>query len=210
MPLRAPISHHLDLYRYWLAKRGFRSMPARSEINPADIPELLPYLIIVDKVDGQFRYRLVGTAVAREFGRDMTGSFVGSYLTAPEAVAAVRAVYERVFAAALPVVVKFDFKAKSGAIHNISQLVLPLWDGGADVNIAVSTVIARFDFGVTASTDWLKGAPVKVHDVIDVHDTAELEERCLEWERYCDEQWRLAEGIAEREQQSGGRRLDRA
>jgi hypothetical protein len=26
MPLRAPISHHLDLYPYWLAKRGSRSM----------------------------------------------------------------------------------------------------------------------------------------------------------------------------------------
>ena len=178
-----PISHHVDLYRYWLAKRADRSMPARRDLDPADIPALLPDMILVDKVDGQFRYRLVGTAVEREFGHAATGTFVGSYLAAPEAAAAMRAAYERVFAAALPVVVTFDFKAKSGAIHNISQLVLPLSDDGADVNMAVSTLIARFDFGVTASTDWLKGARVKVHYVIDVHDVAELEKLCLEWGR---------------------------
>ena len=59
-------------------------------------------------------------------------------------------------------------------------------DDGADVNMAVSTLIARFNFRVTPNTDWLKGAPVKVGDVVDVHDAAELEKRCLEWERHCD------------------------
>jgi hypothetical protein len=95
MSLRAPISHHLDLYRHWLAKRGSRSMPARSDLNPGDICPLLPYLTIVDKVDGQFRWRLVGTAAVQEFGHDPTGGFVGSYLTEPESAAAARAIYER-------------------------------------------------------------------------------------------------------------------
>jgi hypothetical protein len=192
MPLRAPISHHLDLYRYWLAKRGFRSMPARSEINPADIPELLPYLGLVNKVDDQFRHRLVGTAVAREFRHDLTGSVVGSYAPeaacAPEAAAAARATFEHVFTTAHPVFATGEFKAMSGAIHNISLVILPLSNDGTTVNMAVLARLARFNFDVEANTDWPKGLPFKLRDVIDIDSAAELEERCLDWVRYCDDQ----------------------
>src|SRR5260370_37561181 len=95
-----PISHHIDLYRYWLAKRADRSMPVRRDINPGDIPALLPYLMIVDKVDDRFRYRLVGIATAREIGHDPTGSLVGFY--GLEGAAAALEVYERTFASARP------------------------------------------------------------------------------------------------------------
>ena len=67
-----PISHHIDLYRYWLAKRADRRMPARRDLDPCDIPKLLPYVMIVEKADDRFRWRLVGSAVAREAGRDLT------------------------------------------------------------------------------------------------------------------------------------------
>ena len=181
-----PISHHIDLYRYWLAKRADRRMPARRDLDPCDIPRLLPYVMIVEKADDRFRWRLVGTAVAQEAGRDLTGNIVGFYDSTPEAAAAARAIYERAFTTAHPIFATGEFKVKSGAIMNMSLLVLPLSDDGADVNMAVSTLIARFNFRVTPNTDWLKGAPVKVGDVVDVHDAAELEKRCLEWERHCD------------------------
>jgi hypothetical protein len=178
-----PVSHHIDLYRYWLAKRAGRNMPARRDLDPADIPALLPYMILVDKIDDQFRYRLVGTAVAQEFGHDATGSFVGSYLTAPESAAAALVTYERAFITAYPVFATGEFKTMSGAIDNMSMLTLPLSDDGTNVNMAVSSLAACLNFDVTASTDWLKGARVKVHYVTDVHDVAELEKRCLEWGR---------------------------
>ena len=73
MPLRASISHHFDLYRYWLSKRAGRTMPARSDLNPDDISALLPYLGIVDQIIGQFHYRLFGTAAAQQLGYDLTG-----------------------------------------------------------------------------------------------------------------------------------------
>jgi hypothetical protein len=80
MPMQAPISHHLDLYSYWHSKRGTRNMPARSDMNPADIPRLLPYLLIVERAADQFRYRLVGSAIVDGLGYDATGGAVGSYL----------------------------------------------------------------------------------------------------------------------------------
>ena len=185
MPTQAPISHHLDLYHYWLTKRGTRPMPARCDIDAADILHLLPYLTILDKVDGQFRYRLHGSAVVREIGRDMTGGVVGSYVSTPKSAAAMRAVCERVFARAHPVFSTGDLKMKPGYVHNISVLILPLSNDGVTVNMAVCTLVARFNFGVKASTDWLAGILVKVRNVVDVHDAAELEKWCLEWDRNC-------------------------
>ncbi len=160
-------------------------MPARRDLDPCDIPRLLPYVMIVEKADDRFRWRLVGTAVAQEAGRDLTGNIVGFYDSTPEAAAAARAIYERAFTTAHPIFATGEFKVKSGAIMNMSLLTLPLSDDGADVNMAVSTLVARFNFRVTASTDWLKGAPVKVGDVVDVTGVEDLEKRCLDWDRHC-------------------------
>ena len=195
MPLRVPIWHHFDLYRYWVDKRSSRTMPARSDLNPADIPALLPHLMIVDKVDGQCRWRLVGTAAVREVGREPTGTFVGSHIsTAPETVAAVRATYERVFTTAHAIFSTGELEVKSGA-NQISLLLLPLSDDGANVNMAVTTLVTCFNFGVTAGTGWLKGARVRVRDIVDVDNAVDLEDRCLDWERYCDDQRRRAAAI---------------
>ena len=184
MPLSAPVSYHLDLYRYWLSKCGSRSMPARSDIDPAEIPALLPYLSIVDRIGGQFRYRLVGTAVAEQFGRDLTGSLITSHVS-EETVAAAQAMGERVFASPQPTFTTGQFQTKSGALHNASALVLPLSDDGTNVNMVVFTRVAGFSSDVRASRDWLKDAPLKLGDAVDVHDEADLERCCLEWQRSC-------------------------
>jgi hypothetical protein len=63
------------LVEYWRAKRGERRMPARRDIDPIDIPTLLPHLALIDVLPGapRFRFRLVGTRITRSAGRDMTG-----------------------------------------------------------------------------------------------------------------------------------------
>ncbi len=64
MPALAPVTHHLDLYAYWRATRGHRMMPARGDLNPGDIPTLLPHLILVDKVDDTV---MISACVQRAF-----------------------------------------------------------------------------------------------------------------------------------------------
>jgi len=133
--------------------------------------------------DRQFRWRLVGTAAVREIGRDPTGSIVGSYITGSGSAAAVRAIYGRVFTTARPVFATSKFHFTSGAIQSLSYLLLPLSDDGTQVNMIVSTLLARFDFDAEASFNWLKGLPIKVCDMINVCDAADLEKLCLEWDR---------------------------
>jgi hypothetical protein len=182
MPINASVWHHLELYLYWFSKRGNRVMPSRSDINPVEIPVLLPFLSLVDKVEGQFRYRLVGTAVAQQFGHEMTGRPVGFYVTPAEHALAQRRVYERIFSTAQPVFVTGEYRTKLGAIHSVSRLMLPLSDDGEKVNMVIFSRVARFSSNTTASGDWLKGATGRIRDVIAVRDARDVKQRCLEWE----------------------------
>lgn len=66
------------LYAYWQGKRGERLMPARSDLDPLEIPSLLRHLILLDVTHDplRFRVRLYGTEVADLRGRDLTGRYL--------------------------------------------------------------------------------------------------------------------------------------
>jgi hypothetical protein len=185
MPSRAPISHHLDLYGYWLAKRGARAMPARSDIDPGDVPALLAHLIIIDRVDDQFRYRLVGTAVAEQFGHDLTGRYVGFYVSPAKYIDALRAIYQRVFTTSRPIFGMGEYKTKWETHYHASQLILPLSDDGTNANMAICARIACVSSTLKSGSDWPKGGHLRVTDVFEIEGTTDLEKRCIEWERRC-------------------------
>ncbi len=60
---------------YWQRIRAGREMPARPDLNPGDIPKLLPYMILMDVLYDplDFRYRLVGTEIDRICSRNYKG-----------------------------------------------------------------------------------------------------------------------------------------
>ena len=58
------------LWSYWTARCGARLMPRRADIDPVDIPLLLPHLLLLETDEQKrFRYRLVGTAIDRKSTR---------------------------------------------------------------------------------------------------------------------------------------------
>ncbi|MEP0708963.1 PAS domain-containing protein [Parvibaculum sp.] len=63
------------LISYWERKRGARRMPAPSDIDPVEIPRLMPWITIADVTYHplDFRYRLVGTRIVEMGGIDRTG-----------------------------------------------------------------------------------------------------------------------------------------
>jgi hypothetical protein len=186
MATQVPLSHHFDLYSYWLATRAPRGIPARRDINPADIPKLLPFLVLVENVDGQLRYRLVGSGITRAAGYDPTGCAVGSYIPVPETAAKLRAVFGRVFTAAQPVFATGDYFLKTGAHVELSLLGVPLSEDGRVVNMSLSTVVARLGAAPAPEPGWLAGVPVRVRDVTDIGNLAELKTLCREWEERCE------------------------
>jgi len=127
--LGAPLTHHFDLYCYWHYKRGSRTMPARRDLDPVDFAQLWPCLMFVEKIEAQYHYRLIGSALTKQLGRDVTGTVVGSqFSNAPEAIAAKRTVYDRVFDTARPALLSVELGSSFSTTHNVLQLLLPLSD----------------------------------------------------------------------------------
>lgn len=65
-----------DLYSYWSSLRRDGELPLRADLDPIDIPQLLPFIALVESADGGrgIRFRLVGTDMA--FGSDPTGRYL--------------------------------------------------------------------------------------------------------------------------------------
>jgi hypothetical protein len=69
------------LYDYWDGLRGGRLMPARVDIDPTDIPALLPYIIMYNvAASGGYTIRLVGEEVVRFVGHNATGGPAGTIM----------------------------------------------------------------------------------------------------------------------------------
>ncbi len=64
-----------QLYDYWLNCASGKAMPVRGDINPADIPRLLPYVSLVDVAADlcRCRIRLAGTRLRDVYDREITG-----------------------------------------------------------------------------------------------------------------------------------------
>lgn len=64
-------------FSYWNSKAQGGSIPARRDIDPLDIPSLLPQVVLLDiaRDPWNFRFRLIGTNVAYHLSQDWTGSW---------------------------------------------------------------------------------------------------------------------------------------
>lgn len=65
-------------YEYWSSKITDAGLPGRSDIEPTEIPSLLPHIILMDVryEPRDYRYRLIGTLVTKHLSRDWTGTWM--------------------------------------------------------------------------------------------------------------------------------------
>jgi hypothetical protein len=180
-PLQPPLAHHLALYRYWESKRAGRAMPARGDLNPAEVPGLLPHLMLIEVVGEQFRYRLVGSRVVQDFGRELTGTFVGSHVNPPEYARAICSIYARVCVDRQPVFTTGEYRSPSKLSHIVSRLLVPLAEDGEQVNMILLTRVSRYDRSSTV-TDWLGRAAGEVSTVAEIGSEREVHALSLAWD----------------------------
>lgn len=65
----------IEIYAYWDELRGHREVPARSQIEPGHIRNILADLFILEKTPrGDIRFRLAGTRICALFARELRGS----------------------------------------------------------------------------------------------------------------------------------------
>ena len=129
------------VYQYWLARCRDGKLPARSDIEPLDLADVLPHLILVDVTHAPFemRYRLVGTWICEHGGRDPMGEnleaahFSSNWAkTRAEYMNAIES-DEPVFASARPIDVGKEFVP-------INRVFLPLAGPDGQVNMVLVCV----------------------------------------------------------------------
>ena len=130
------------LYDYWLQKKGARIAPRRADIVPAEIPDLLAWVYLIEPVDGRLRIRLAGTSISEEFGAKLTGRYLDEIGLA-NAEAPVHDEYQRAAREVAPVCGKWHFTKKDGRELDYERVILPLSSDGESVDMFLCGAIGR-------------------------------------------------------------------
>lgn len=126
---------------YWKSKKGTRIAPARADIDPVDIPRILPRVMLADvetSATGQidFSYRLSGTGIRNVHGYDPT-SLRPSNLTPPLYGQLIHAHYRTAVETRQPlahVIVMVTNKKQ----RSYARIILPLSADGETINMLMT------------------------------------------------------------------------
>lgn len=125
------------LLEYWRSKRGSRPMPARADIDPVDIPTLLPIIGLTDVLDGgaRFRYRLLGTEVVAAAGYDPTGRYLDQALPDSGYSDYLIGLFREVVRERRPLYGESDLLGGGRVERQVQRLLMPLSRDGETVDM---------------------------------------------------------------------------
>ncbi len=125
--------HHL--VAWWFDTRGERLMPAPCDINPIEIPSVLPQIWLCDHLSqsGRFQYRLAGDEINDFWGFNLGGKYLDEIIPA-ERLAPVTNKCR--MAIELPAIVydRACLSLTEKITRNGERIILPLSDDGRTVN----------------------------------------------------------------------------
>jgi hypothetical protein len=127
-------------YRYWRQKSAGKAMPRRADLDPTEIPKLLPDVMLVEVLaSGRYRYRLIGTGNARAHGVNATGRHLDEVLPGSEYKSHVIALYDECVRTrrALYSECLFLSPHEMATQRHTKVLFLPLAEDGASVNMVL-------------------------------------------------------------------------
>lgn len=149
---------------YWRRKAGVREMPCRADIDPGEIPKLLPDLMLVDvEPDGRYRYRLIGTANYDAHGFNATGRYLDEVLPGPEYRAHVLGLYDECLRSRRPVYSESVFISPRHRVteRHTKVLFLPLSDDGERINMLMVLQVFFYMDQSTRNRHFVEGRPYK-------------------------------------------------
>jgi hypothetical protein len=152
-----------QLYAYWDRVRNGRLAPRRFEIEPARIAPLLPETFIAE-CEGLFscQFRLAGTKICEQFGRELRGADLLG-LFEPKDRQAISSLLRHVISDAAAGHVLFNAYSDANRQARFELVVMPLIHAGTAVNRllgAISAIEPPF---------WLGSAPLVCLELSDMH-----------------------------------------
>ncbi|MEX2629759.1 MAG: PAS domain-containing protein [Tistlia sp.] len=132
----APEGWLLEALGYWRRQRGGRRWPRRADIDPIDIPALLPGIILLDLVGAppRFRKRLVGSAIVEKEGGDTTGRWLDECVN-PSIREEVLRQHREAAEAPEGNCYRVAFTGADGKLYSYQRLLLPLSGDGQRVDM---------------------------------------------------------------------------
>jgi hypothetical protein len=152
-----------QLYAYWDRVRNGRVAPRRFEIEPARIPGLLPETFIAEGAGLLgFRFRLAGTKICEQFGKELRGIDLLSLFDDkdPERLAAV---LHSVFTDGAVGHGLFRSFSSPNRQASFELVLMPLIHTGETINRLLGVITA------VEPPFWLGGEPLVRHELIELH-----------------------------------------
>lgn len=125
----------IGVYEAWRRIAGERMAPRRDEITPTLVKTALPWVWMIDTVDGgkDFRFRIAGDRIIQFMGRRYAGHLVSEFADQPF-FQDMRGVLEACTVEKRPMVVGPGRSKLSGKEHTeLEVVVLPLSEDGVNV-----------------------------------------------------------------------------
>lgn len=154
MSVESPIEEHSRFRRladYLAAKAPPGKLPGRQHIDPLELFDILPYLMLVDVIpqatgEPRYRIRLMGTEVVAIQGADVTGKFVEDVLTGVEGTEIVR-LYGEILRSRQPQY-RRGVVATSGREHvHYERIAFPLARDGENVDMLIFVFVTGANRG---------------------------------------------------------------
>lgn len=138
-----------DLIQYWMAAARDRDMPARRDIDPAEIPRLLPFVWLCDYLSEsrRFRYRLMGDHVRDAYDCNITGRHLDEMVPS-DAQQRVFYYFHKVVEVPCVVHVSGRLYAEAKAPAQGERVLLPLSSDGSGVDMILGATVHSWIGGV--------------------------------------------------------------
>lgn len=146
---------NFEVYSYWQKACNGRKMPARADLDPADLGHVLPHILLheVKRDPLDFRYRLIGSEVLRHFQRNYTGEWM-SDIPHQRAPSELWSLLQSVVESGEPALASPPYAGPYKDFKSIETVVLPLAIDGKAVNMLFICI------------DFLKKQPPSPKDLI--------------------------------------------
>jgi len=152
-----------ELYAYWDRVRNGRVAPRRYEIEPARIPGLLPETFIAEEAGLLgFRFRLAGTKICEQFGKELRGIDLLSLFDDRDREQ-LAAVLHAVFADGAVGHGLFRSFASTNRQASFEFVLMPLIHAGETINRLLGVITA------IEPPFWLGSEILLRHEVIELH-----------------------------------------
>ena len=152
-----------EAYDYWLRKAANRRMPRRADIDPTEIPRLLPDVMLIERLPGgRYRYRLIGTENAVAQGVNATGRFLDEVLPGPDYREHVLALYDECVASRRPLYSECLFFAPARPVapeRHTKVLFMPLSADGESVNMILVVQVFLYIDPATRQRHFVEARP---------------------------------------------------